>query len=157
VRQGRPDVRLVIVGEGDNRQALESLAKELGVAEAVQFTGFVDEKEKVRWLQRVWFGVNTSSKEGWGLTVMEANACSTAVIASDVPGLRDAVKDGETGLLYPYGNIGVLTDKMRLMLDDNRLRDRLAENAYRWAETFDWNAAAKRTLELLEQRVRERS
>jgi glycosyltransferase involved in cell wall biosynthesis len=149
-------VRLVIVGEGDNRQALESLAQELGVADAIRFTGFVDEKEKVRWLQKVWFGVNTSSKEGWGLTVMEANACGTAVIASDVPGLRDAVKDGETGILYPFGNIGVLGEKMRLMLDDARMRDRLAENAYRWAATFDWNAAAKRTIELLEQRVRER-
>jgi glycosyltransferase involved in cell wall biosynthesis len=157
IRDGRPDVRLVIVGEGDNRQALEALARELGAADAVQFTGFVDEKEKMRWLQKVWFGVNTSSKEGWGLTVMEANACGTAVIASDVPGLRDAVKEGETGLLYPYGNIESLAEKLRVMLDDRGLRERLAENAYRWAQTFDWNAAAKRTLELLERRVRERS
>ena len=83
VRKQYPDLQLVIVGEGDNRHALETLAKELGVSSTVQFTGFVDEQEKVRWLQRVWFAVNTSSKEGWGLTVIEANACCTTVVARD--------------------------------------------------------------------------
>ncbi len=148
-----PELRLVIVGEGDNRPALEALSLELRLSERITFTGFVDDREKALWLQKVWFGVNTSSKEGWGLTVMEANACGTAVIASNVPGLRDAVKDGETGLLYAYGNIGELAEKIGALLGDSELRDRLAENAYRWAETFDWNAAAKRTLQLLERRV----
>jgi glycosyltransferase involved in cell wall biosynthesis len=153
VRKQFPDVKLVIVGEGDNRVALEKLAKELSVNDMTVFTGFVDEAEKVRWLQKVWFAVNTSSKEGWGLTVIEANACATTVIASDVPGLRDAVKDNETGLLYEFGNVSDLAGKIVKLLTDTVQRDRLAQSAYSWALSFDWEVAAKRTLALLEQRV----
>ena len=52
----------------------------LGVAEHVRFTGFVSEEEKVRLLRECWVVANTSSKEGWGLTVIEANACRTPVM-----------------------------------------------------------------------------
>jgi glycosyltransferase involved in cell wall biosynthesis len=148
-----PDLQLVIVGEGDNRAALESLTQQLGITRAVTFTGFVSEEEKVRWLQRVWFAVNTSSKEGWGLTVIEANACGTTVLAANVPGLRDAIKDGETGLLYEFGNIDLLGQKILLLLQDVPLRTRLAQASFRWASTFDWDVAAQRTLELLRRRA----
>ena len=153
VRKQHPDVKLIIVGEGDNRSALEALAKELRIQDAVQFTGFIEEDEKVRWLQRVWFAVNTSSKEGWGLTVIEANACGTTVIASNVPGLRDAVKHNDTGLLYEFGNVQELAEQIHQCLADPALRDRLAQSARAWAATFDWDIAAGRTLKLLEQRV----
>jgi glycosyltransferase involved in cell wall biosynthesis len=151
----RPGLRGVVVGEGDHRQALEARAVALGVADRVRFTGFVDEETKVRLLQEVWFAVNTSSKEGWGLTVIESNACGTTVLASDVPGLRDAVRDNETGLLYAYGDIGDLATKMGLLLDDAALRLRLGDEAFRWASTFDWDDAARRTLAILERRVSE--
>ena len=157
VREKVPDVKLVVVGEGDNRAPLEKLAQELGIGDMTLFTGFVDEAEKVRWLQKVWFAVNTSSKEGWGLTVIEANACGTTVIASDVPGLRDAVKDNETGLLFEFGNVNDLAAKIVYLLTDRARRDRLAQRAYAWALSFDWDVAAKRTLALLEQRVQMRS
>ena len=155
IKKQLADVRLVIVGEGDNRAALESFVREAGLQDSVTFTGFVPEEEKVRWLQKVWFAVNTSSKEGWGLTVIEANACGTAVVASNVPGLRDAVKDNETGLLYRYGDIDDLASKMSKMLHDEPLRNRLAASAYQWANTFDWDHAAERTFVLLEQRVKD--
>lgn len=144
-----PDVRLVIIGEGDNRINLHNLSKELGIEKNIEFTGFVDELTKVNLLQQMWFLVNTSSKEGWGLTVIEANACQTPVIASDVPGLKDSVKDGETGLLYEYGNIPELATKIKLLLDDYSLREKLSTNAYQWAKTFDWDVAARTTIELL--------
>jgi len=157
VRKEFPGVKLVIVGEGDNRPALEAMSEKLGIRENVRFTGFVSEEEKVRLLQEVWFVVNTSSKEGWGLTVIEANACGTTVLASNVPGLRDAIKDRETGLLYEFGNIEDLAGKVLLLLRDASLRQRLADAARSWAVTFDWNVAAKRTLELLKKRVEQTS
>lgn len=153
VKQSVADLSLVIVGEGDHRTSLEALSRELGISNDVRFTGFVAEEEKVRWLQKVWFSVNTSSKEGWGLTVIEANACGTTVIASNVPGLRDAVKDGNTGLLFEFGNVPDLAEKMLLLLNDSQLRRRLAQDAFHWAATFEWDSAAKHTLELLHQRV----
>ncbi len=153
VKKEIPEAHFVIVGEGDHRAELEKLTDELQLRDSVRFTGFVSEQEKVKLLQEVWFVVNSSSKEGWGLTVIEANACNTTVLASNVPGLRDAIKDGETGLLYEFGNIQELKEKMLILLKDSDLRDRLAVNARNWSLTFDWNVAAQRTLALLEERV----
>lgn len=148
-----PNLKVLIVGEGDDRPRLEALARDLGIVDAVEFTGFVTESKKIELLQTMWCKVTTSSKEGWGLTVIEANACGTPVLASNVPGLRDAVRDGETGLLYAYGDVKDLSDKILLFLSDQRLRERLTANALRWAGTFSWDVAAQQTLQLLEQRI----
>lgn len=154
IRAAVPGVRGVIVGEGDDRPRLEELARALGIAGSVTFTGYVPEERKVELLQQMWVKVTTSSKEGWGLTVLEANACGTPVIAADVPGLRDAVRDGETGLLYPHGDIRKLSESAVLLLRDATLRNRLAAGALRWAKEFDWDVVADRALELLQQRIR---
>jgi len=150
-----PSIKVVIAGDGDDRPRLEQVARELGVAAAVEFTGYIPEQRKVELLQQMWFKVATSAKEGWGLTVTEANACGTPVIASDVPGLRDAVQDNETGLLYPYGDINRLSQSILFLLKDAQLRERLTKNAIRWAKTFTWDAAADQTLGLLERRMKE--
>jgi glycosyltransferase involved in cell wall biosynthesis len=144
-----PELNVIIVGEGDDRPRLERTAHEVGVSQQVRFTGFVSNEEKVALLQKMWFKVATSVKEGWGLTVTEANACGTPVIASNVPGLRDAVRDGETGLLYPYGDVNALAASMLRLLEDASLRDRFTQNALAYASTFTWDAAAEQTLQVL--------
>jgi len=149
-----PQLKVIIVGEGDDRARLEAKTKKLGFTDVVEFTGFVPERKKIELLQRMWFKVTTSSKEGWGLTVLEANACGTPVIASNVPGLRDAVKDNETGLFYTYGDVNDLSLKLITLLTDHQLRARLTKGALEWAKLFDWEIAAKKTIELLEKRIR---
>ena len=148
-----PDLRVIIVGDGDDRPRLQGVARDLGVQHAVTFTGFVSDQEKITILQQMWFKVATSSKEGWGLTVTEANACGTPVIASNVPGLRDAVQDGKTGLLYRYGDVAELADKIKILLKDKELRSRLSAGALDWAALFSWDEAARRTIEVLQERV----
>ncbi len=148
-----PELKVLIVGEGDDRPRLQAMTNELGLSSTVEFTGFVTEERKVEMLQQMWFKVTTSSKEGWGLTVLEANACGTPVIASNVQGLRDAVKDGETGLLYEYGNVNDLYSKILTLLTNRQLRERLTNGAIQWARQFDWEIAAKQTIELLERRL----
>lgn len=140
-----PDLRVVIGGEGDDRPRLERIAKELGVRGVVDFTGYLTEEQKVSLLRRLWVQVTPSSKEGWGLTVVEANACGTPAIVSDVPGLRDAVKENDTGLLYPYGDVNALGQRLGQLLEDAPLRERLAANALAWARSFDWDDAAEKT------------
>lgn len=157
LRRDRPDLRIVIVGEGDHRRTLEQYSAALGLSAEVHFTGFLTEEEKIGLLQQVWFVVNTSSKEGWGLTVIESNACRTTVVGSNVPGLRDAIKDGTTGLLYEYGNIEQLADKIDLLCRDEEFRNRLAEQAYRWSLTFDWGLMASRSIELLQNEISKRT
>lgn len=148
-----PGLKLIIVGEGDDRPRLEAITKELGLSGAVEFTGFVSEERKVELLQRMWFKVTTSSKEGWGLTVVEANACGTPVLSSNVPGLRDAVRENETGLFYTYGDVEDLIQKLLLLLRDEALRNRLSLNALEWGKRFDWDDSAMKTVKLLEQRI----
>ncbi len=153
VRSRVPNARLVIVGDGDGLPELKRLSHALGIADAVTFAGFVSAQEKVRLINEMHLVVNTSAKEGWGLTVTEANACGVPVVASDVPGLHDAVIDGETGLLYEYGNIDQLAEYILKLLNDEPLRMRLAAAAKTYAATFSWDDCADRMLQLLEETV----
>ncbi len=156
VRQSVPDATLVIVGEGDHRPALEALAAQMGLQEAVHFTGQVSHEDKVQWLQRAWVAVNPSPKEGWGLTVIEANACGVPVVAADSPGLRDSVRPGETGMLYPYGEVETLAQDLVTLLQQRPLREQMGEAARLWAGTFSWDQSAARAVEIIERLCRPR-
>ncbi len=151
-----PESKLVIVGDGDDKSRLMELTTALGLNGSVTFTGFVSEQEKVQWLNKMHIAVNTSAKEGWGLTATEANACGTTTVSSNVQGLRDAVIDEETGLLYEYGNREKLAEKIILLLRDNNLRERLAQKALIRSKEFDWQSGAEKTMEVIERVVREK-
>jgi glycosyltransferase involved in cell wall biosynthesis len=157
VRKEIPHARLVIVGDGDDRGRLAGKTASLGLNGCVTFTGFVSEKEKVDWLNRMHVAVNTSAKEGWGLTAIEANACGTPTVSSNVQGLRDAVIDEETGLLYEYGNREKLAEKIILLLRDNNLRSRLTANALKRSKEFDWQIGAEKTMGVIERIVGKRN
>ncbi|HOJ03944.1 MAG TPA: glycosyltransferase family 4 protein [Bacteroidota bacterium] len=148
-----PELRLDIIGDGDDKPRLEALTAELGLNNRVTFHGFIAEEAKAPLLQRMRFVVNTSSKEGWGLTVVEANACGIPVVAANVPGLQDSVVDGRTGLLYEYGNIDDMIAKMKQFLDSSEVRNEFRERALAWAAEFDWERAADQTLELMRTRT----
>jgi glycosyltransferase involved in cell wall biosynthesis len=148
-----PGASLVIVGAGSSRTALESRAARAGLQGHVRFTGFVSEQEKIDWIRRAAVLVQTSEKEGWGMTVIEANACNTVAVASNVPGLRDSVRDGETGLLFRSGDVGSLSEALVRGLTDHELRRRLLDSGRRWAGRFGWDEVAADTEALLEEAI----
>jgi glycosyltransferase involved in cell wall biosynthesis len=152
-----PQTKLAIIGEGDSKPEFQRIAHELHIDHATTFTGFLPLEEKIRLLNQMQLVVNTSAKEGWGLTVTEANACGAPAVASDVPGLRDAVIDGETGLLYEYGNIEQLAEKILLLLRDERLRMRLAAGALSYAQSLTWDTSAKIMLDVIEKVLHSKS
>jgi glycosyltransferase involved in cell wall biosynthesis len=149
VRQEIPEVQLQIIGDGTHRPELEALSRELGIDNSVEFLGYLSQQETVRRLQQITVLANCSAKEGWGLTVIEANSCGVPVVASDVPGLRDSVVDGKTGLLFEYGNIEQLAQKLLLTLRDENLRCRLRNEAILWARSFNWDDSAQKMLDLM--------
>src|SRR5262249_41476916 len=130
--------------------SLARLTGELGLDGAVRFAGFLPHEEKVRLLQSAHVVVNPSVKEGWGLTNVEANACGTVCVAADSPGLRDSVKDGTTGLLYPWGDVDALAERVVRLLDDPAVRRRMEVEALAWAERLTWARCGDGTLTLIE-------
>jgi glycosyltransferase involved in cell wall biosynthesis len=150
----RPALRVAILGRGDARERLERTAADLGIAERVTFTGFVSDAERDAWLARARVCVCPSAKEGFGLTVVEANALGTPNVATDAPGLRDTVRDGETGYLVPEGDVQALVSRAASLLDDDALAGRMSRAALTWSRRFDWDEAALAMERSLERAVR---
>jgi glycosyltransferase involved in cell wall biosynthesis len=137
-----PETELWIVGDGDHRKELEQLAGEMKIK--ADFSGYVDEATKAKLLREAWVFVITSEKEGWGVTVIEANACGTPCIAYDVPGLRDSIIDEETGILVRAdGDVEDLAEAIIMVLEDDELRETLSKNALEYAKRFSWDISAE--------------
>jgi glycosyltransferase involved in cell wall biosynthesis len=140
-----PTATLEIAGAGDYRPALERLAASLDLGERVRFLGRISEAEKLRLLRRAWALIFASPKEGWGITNLEAAASGTPVVASNSPGIRESVRDGETGYLVPHGDAHAMAAAMGRLAADRELVARLGAQARRFAETFTWERAAEET------------
>ncbi len=106
--------RLAIAGNGPLEDELKKLASALAIAERVRFLGFVPDVR--RWMQAADGFLLTSRWEGLPMGLIEAAACGLPAVATDVPGTREVIADGETGLLVPAGSTILLSDKMRLMM-----------------------------------------
>jgi glycosyltransferase involved in cell wall biosynthesis/O-antigen/teichoic acid export membrane protein len=144
-----PEVKIVIAGDGPDKPRLVKLVKKLILSDVVTFRGHVSEKEKVELYQQAWVFVNPSVIEGWGITTIEANACGTPVVASNVQGLRDAIHNPHSGVLVPYGNADELGRSVVRILKDTRLRNKMSRESRDWAEKFDWERSAREAISLL--------
>jgi glycosyltransferase involved in cell wall biosynthesis len=153
IRQSIPDARLVIIGSGDHLPDLQRLVQSMDLESAVEFKGFIPQAEKISYLRRAHISIYPSLKEGWGLTNIEANACGTAVLAARVPGLKDSVDEGNSGLLFEFGDIGAFASMAVKLLDDCNFRKGLEMGGLRWAANFSWEKAARLTEELLKRIV----
>jgi glycosyltransferase involved in cell wall biosynthesis len=151
-----PEAGMVIAGSGDHLECLKKRAASLGIAHRTEFIGHVGERAKVDMLQRAHVVANPSSKEGWGVTVIESNACGTPVVASNVPGLRDAVVDGQTGFLVPHGDTRELAAKLLALLEDEALRRAMSEKALQWSERFNWDESAAAIVREIEALLHEK-
>lgn len=152
-----PEYTLKIAGKGPFSGEAKQWVENNGLQPKVEFLGFISEEDKRSLLQTSMVVLQTSYKEGWGLTVIEANACGTPVIANRAPGLCDSVRDGETGLLYDFGSVDSLVEKMHTLIEDRELYAALAANCRSWAEKFTWQRASEETFALLQKIVAAKS
>jgi glycosyltransferase involved in cell wall biosynthesis len=136
---------LRVAGRGADEPRLRRLVERLGAGGWVAFEGFVSEERKRELLRACWAAVLPSSKEGWGITNVEAAACGTPAVAADAPGLRESVRHGETGLLVPYGDAGALAEALGSLAADPARVEALGAAGRRFAEGFSWERAAERT------------
>jgi cellulose synthase/poly-beta-1,6-N-acetylglucosamine synthase-like glycosyltransferase/glycosyltransferase involved in cell wall biosynthesis/O-antigen/teichoic acid export membrane protein len=137
-----PNVEFIIAGDGTERKNLITLVKSLHLGKRITFTGKVTQSEKVELYQKAWVFVNPSLIEGWGITSIEANACGTPVIASNVAGLRDSIHNPHSGLLVPYGDIEEFAKTTVSLLKDKKTRNSMSSESVEWASHFDWDKSA---------------
>ncbi|MFM8238437.1 MAG: glycosyltransferase family 4 protein [Actinomycetota bacterium] len=149
-----PGLRLVIVGEGYERPALEAEVARLDAGDWVEMPGRVAGAELVALYRRAWFVASASAHEGWGMTLTEAAACGTPAVASRISGHADAVVDGSTGLLVD--GVDGFADACARLLGDDGLRQRMATQARARAAELTWGATARGTLEVLAAQVTRR-
>ncbi len=145
-----PQAVLEVIGDGPERQNLEILAQKLHIGEQVEFLGRVTRSETLARLQRADIFVLNSVYEGLPHLVIEAMACRVPVIATNIGGTNEVVKDGETGLLVEVDNDAQLKEKIAILLEDKQLRQRLVDTAHQSVrENFTW----EKNLPLLEREL----
>ncbi len=152
-----PQARMLIVGTGDYSEELKKEAGLLKSSDRIEFAGYVSEKEKIDILKRAWVSVYPSLIEGWGIVNIEANAAGTPVVCSNVPGLREYVKDGYSGFLYECGNVPVMYEKVNTVIESLTKDDSLIRNAVQWARRFDWEMTGRLSEEWILNMMKETS
>ncbi|MDX6743818.1 glycosyltransferase family 4 protein [Actinocorallia sp. A-T 12471] len=148
LRADHPGVHLHIVGRGEEHDALAARIAELDLAGHVTLHGYLPEHVKDALLAGADLHLSASRHEGWGLSVIEAAAHGLPTVAYDVDGLRDAIRDGETGwLAAPEED---LADAVRRALKDLKARGPEFHAACRaWAGRFTWEASGDRMHRLI--------
>jgi len=125
---------LVLCGQGEEREACMELARDLGLGERVRFPGQVEDMPA--WYRMADAAVTAARSEGLPFNVMEAMHMGLPVIASRVKGNTDLVTEGETGLLYPYGDAAACAACIRRLMEDRDLRRSLGERGKEAAEPY---------------------
>lgn len=153
LKQKGYDFNAEIVGEGEEKEHLLKMTKELGLTEKVTFHDFLSPKEARDKMAEAEIYVMTSNFwEGWGSVIYEGLNAGCAVVASHAAGATPfLVEDKETGLVFKSGDADSLADKIEMLLKDPALKEKLQKNAYENMHKL-WNpeVAAKRTIELAE-------
>ncbi|MBM3892130.1 MAG: glycosyltransferase family 4 protein, partial [Verrucomicrobia bacterium] len=135
----RLPVRLLLIGTGPLRNQLQRRVRELGLEAHVEFLGYQPHEKLAQYLAAGDVFVLTSLAEGLPVSILEAMACGTAVVASNVDGTPDIITDGQNGFLVPPRDVAALTARLEQTLSDDALRARLADAGLRRIrERFCW-------------------
>ena len=137
-------------GLDNELECLDKLKDEVGLHDLVIFLGSRAQDTLPYYYSAAEVCVVPSHYESFGLVALEAMACGAPVIASRVGGLQHTVEDGVTGFLVPAGDPDALADKLRLVLADSELRQRLGAKARQKARAYTWQVVAHRILKVYE-------
>jgi len=144
-----PNVQFVVAGDGEEMDNLKRLVKKMSLINNVTFLGRVSERKKIELYQNAWVFVNPSLMEGWGITTVEANACGTPVVASDVPGLRDSLLNLSGGYLVKYADVEEFSKHVLKLIKNRSLSSRMSKDAVAWSRNFSWNRSASLFMDIV--------
>lgn len=155
------DFNFWIIGKGGKEyvDSLLEMCKVLGVENKVKFWGGrdkVNDLKKFELLKRAHIMINPSTREGWGLVNIEANAMGTPVVAYNSPGLVDSVKNGVTGIICKYNSPDEMAKEVEFLLDNEKKYKSIQNGALRWADSFSWKVSVRRSLMLIDNILADR-
>ena len=133
---------LILFGsfESENyKQALHSLAVELGISERVKFLGRISDNEVERIFMESKLCVLGTEKEVWGLVAMEAQSYGCPVVAFNVPGIRDSVLNRKTGILERFGDVDAMAASMKELIDNELIYKEMSRLAMERASLYSWD------------------
>lgn len=149
--KGQKALRLIIAGDGPQKNHLQKLAEDLGVKESIEFLGFVPQDEVPAFLNRLSVFVAVSLFETFGVAVLEASACGLPVVVSDAGGLGEVVKDGVTGMLVPKCDVAATANAITTLINNEELATKMGEAGRNFVlENYEWNENASRMERLYE-------
>jgi len=150
-----PDLRLVLIGDGPAKEALQALAAELGIAERVTFTGALPFDEVPCYLKAADAFAFASVTETQGLVTIEAMAAGLPTVAVDASGTRDIIEHGKQGFLVENDADALAKGIEKLLSDPQRMK-RFSNNALKKAGTFDVNQLGKQLVSVYEQAIQDK-
>jgi glycosyltransferase involved in cell wall biosynthesis len=139
-RQRGADVRLLVLGDGPLSEKVKSRSEMSDLKGAVELVGTVTNVED--YLRRVDVLLRPSWTEGLPLAIIEALACGTPVICTDVPGNTDLIEDGVNGLVFPVRDTQALSDQLLKMSNDHSLQRALSAGALSSSRSYTWEKCA---------------
>lgn len=142
--------RLVIVGDGPEREHLIKKAGELQVKERVFFAGQVSEQLKFQYLENADMYVLSSVHEGFGIVLQEAMQAGLPIVSTDFGGQTDLIADGENGFLVPYGDVQAMACAIRRILKDHALAEQMRQNNLEKIKAYDPMHIAGKYLRIVE-------
>lgn len=141
-----------VIGRAETNQyysKILGLVDELGLKQKVKFWGYVGQEEKFKLLARSHILINSSAREGWGLVVIEAAAMQTPTVGYNVAGLKDSIKNNQTGILTENNNPENLAEAAFNLLKDQKRYLEIANNAKKWSKNFSWQTSIQLSLDLI--------
>lgn len=144
IKKQVPNIKLIIIGKGDEEIKLKKLTKRLNLENNIQFINFIKEYEKIiKLLKKSHIFCLPSVLEGFGIVVAEAMAANTPYICSDIPVLKEVTENGQGGLIFKQKDYKDLANKITILLKDKKLYKQKQKEAKNLVKRYDWDNLAK--------------
>lgn len=153
IKESESDVVLHVIGRGDGLYVsdIKRIVENKQITKNVIFHGFVTEKKKINLIDRSHFLITTSQKEGWGLTVHEANSRGVPVISYNVGGLKDIVKNGINGFLCKRNTPAFMARTVLTLFKDKKMYNKLRKSSIEERKKYTWKKTVQEFLKIVHE------
>lgn len=151
LRKRYPQVRIIIVGEGDEKKSLQDLVRSLNMENVVTFLGFVPREKAAEIYGQGDIYVSPSFNEGMANFMLECMALGMPIVATDVGGTKELLRENENGFIIKVGDYGDIVEKLKKFLLNRDLLEKMGTKSRQLAETMSWKNVAEKYAAMYEE------